>query len=297
MTRLHVSAIALATFFTSYCALAQQASATGSIGLQGQANAEAAAQPAPPPPPPTGVNADANAQANQQTQAGMALPTATNANAPVGNSDHDDMVGHLGVGYLGRATIPYGLYQGAATPQAPVPVIGVRYWMNPLLGLDLGAGLWIGGTSTDVSAPNTPTISSDGPKPTAFVLHAGVPLALASSRHFSFQVIPEANFGYAKVSQDAVLTANNLTKQAGTHLDLGARVGAEIHFGFMGIPQLSLVGSVGLRFNYDKHTYDTTPPGGPGGTRVSTGAWDISTTVNESPWNIFISNVGAFYYF
>lgn len=297
MTRLYVSAISLATLLTSYSALAQQASASAGVGVQGQANATApAAEPAPPPPP-TGVAADANAQTNQQTQAGMALPTATNANPPAGNSEHDDMVGHLAVGFMGRSTIPYGLYNGDATLRAPVPVIGVRYWFDTMVGLDVGAGLWIGSTSTEVSVPNAASVSTDGPKPTAFVLHAGVPLALASSRHFAFEVIPEANFGYAKVSQDAALTADNITKQAGTHLDVGARVGGEVHFGFIGIPQLSLIGSVGLRFNYDSLTYETTAPGAPGATRTSTSAWDLSTTVNESPWNIFVSNVGALYYF
>jgi hypothetical protein len=231
--------------------------------------------------------------AAQTNQPAVAPP---NANVATGNSEHDDMVGHLAVGYMGRATIPYGAYNGAATLQAPVPVIGVRYWFDPRVGIDLGMGLWLGSASTDATPPGGPTASADGPKPTAFILHAGVPLALASSRHFAFEIIPEANLGYANVTRDA--TADNaVTKQAGTHFDLGARAGAEIHFGFIGVPQLSLVGSVGLRFQYDKLTYETNPIGGPGVTRLSTGMWDLSTTVNESPWNIFISNVGAFYYF
>jgi hypothetical protein len=176
----------------------------------------------------------------------------------------------------------------------------VRYWVDPMVGLDLGLGLYLGGTSTDTTAtPPGATVSTSGPKPAAFILHAGVPLALASAKHFTFEVIPEANFGYAQVSQDAVLGgAAGITKQTGVHLDVGARAGAEIHFGFMGLPQLSLLGTIGLRFDYDKLGQDGTPvAAGSPTTHTSTGVWALRTSVYDSPWNIFVSNVGALYYF
>jgi hypothetical protein len=295
MTRLHInaSAISLAVLFASYSALAQQATATAGVGVQGQA---AAATPAPPLP---AAPADANAgQTNQQNQTSAALPAATNANPPpAGNSEHDDMVGHLAVGFLGLRTIPYGLDNTYDSAAAPVPVIGVRYWIDPLIGLDLGAGLWIGGRSSESTNPTGTKVSVDGPKPFAMVLHAGVPLALASSKHFAFEIIPEANFGFAKVTQDATLPGTNdgTTKQSGTHFDLGARAGAEIHFGFIGIPQLSLVGSVGLRFQYDSLTHEVNP-GGTGVTKTTSSVWDLSTTVNGNPWDIFAGNISALYY-
>lgn len=300
MTRLHInaSAILLSALFASYSAVAQQATATAGVGVQGQAAAATPAAPPPPPPMPA-APADAYAgQANQQNQAGMAPPTATNANPPpAGNSDHDDMVGHLAVGFLGLRTIPYGLDNVLNSATAPVPVIGVRYWIDPLVGLDLGAGLWIGGRSSDNTNPAGTKVSVDGPKPFAMVLHAGVPLALASSKHFVFEIIPEANFGFAKVTQDAALPGTNdgTTKQSGTHFDLGARAGAEIHFGFMGIPQLSLVGSVGLRFQYDSLAHEVNP-GGTGVTKTTSSVWDLSTTVNGNPWDIFAGNISALYY-
>jgi hypothetical protein len=137
-----------------------------------------------------------------------------------------------------------------------------------------------------------------GPKTAAFVIHGGVPLALASAKHFTFEVIPEVNFGYGQQTQDATAANAGLTKQNGTHLDLGARAGAEIHFGFMGIPQLSLMGTVGLLFDYDKLGQDVTPvAAGSATTHTSVSQWNLRTTVNDSPWNIFISNVSAFYYF
>ncbi len=292
----HSTAIAAfaATIGFGLTAFAQQAA----VGVQGTAAANTQAG--------TTAQADSNATAQapaaapapaQNQQVGMGLGTGTAAPAP-GGSDHDAVVGHLAVGFLGRASIPYGL---AGNPELPVPVIGVRYWLDPMLGLDLGAGLYLGGTSNDTKVtPPGATVSTSGPKPTAFVIHAGVPLALTSSKHFAFEVIPEANFGYASVAQDAALTgpAPGITKQTGVHLDLGARAGGEIHFGFMGIPQLSLVGSVGMRFDYNSLGYDATPvAAGSPTTHQSTSIWALRTSVYDSPWNIFISNVSAFYYF
>jgi len=295
MTRLHInaSAISFAALFVSYSAFAQQATATAGVGVQGQA---AAATPAVP-----AAAADATAgQTTQQNQAGMALPAATNANPPpAGNSEHDDMVGHLAVGYLGRASIPYGVDTNLTSSTAPVPVVGVRYWIDPLIGLDVGAGLWIGSRSNDFTSSATGVKTSvGGPKPFAFVLHAGVPLALASSKHFAFEIIPEVNFGYAKVSQDSGLANDGVTKATGTHFDLGARVGAEVQFGFIGIPQLSLIGSVGLRFQYDSlsQEYNGGAGNGNGNSKISSGAWDLSTTLNERPWEVFTGALGVLYY-
>jgi hypothetical protein len=290
---IHASAVSFAVLLTAYTAAAQQqGTAAASFGAQGQAAAAAPTPAPPPPPPPTGVAAEpAPAPAAQQNQAGMPLPAAANANAPTGNSEHDDMVGHLAVGFLGRSSIPYGATAaGDAVGLAPAPVVGIRYWFDPLIGLDVGLGLWVGGRSTDTTPPaGGATTTVSGPKPTALVIHGGLPLALASSKHFAFQIIPEANFGFASVTQDG-----NPTKYSGTHFDIGARVGGEVHFGFIGVPQLSLIGSVGLRFEYDKLSTENNAV--PQAANVSSGNWSLSTTTNESPWNIFVTNVGALYY-
>ena len=283
------SAAFIAIVLTGFSAFAQQAAGTAAVGVQGNA-AVGAAQVDP--------NAAAQAPANQQAQVGMALPTATAAAPVAGTSDHDAVVGHLAVGYLGRTLIPIGV---AGAPALAAPVVGVRYWIDPMVGLDLGLGLALGGTSTDTTTtPPGTTATLSGPKPTAFVLHAGVPLALASAKHFTFEVIPEANFGYGQQTADAAVGLNgvaNVTKQTGVHLDVGARAGAEIHFGFMGLPQLSLQGSVGLRFDYDKLGQDFAPPAPAAAVHTSTSIWGLGTTVYDNPWNIFVSNVSALYYF
>ena len=54
-------------------------------------------------------------------------------------SDHEKVVGHIGVGYLGLTTLPLAPGNGIpATVSAPV--IGVRYWLAEKIGLDLGLG-------------------------------------------------------------------------------------------------------------------------------------------------------------
>jgi hypothetical protein len=73
-------------------------------------------------------------------------------------------------------------------------------------------------------------------------------------------------------------------------------VGGEIQFGFIGVPQLSLIGSVGLRFEYDKLTSEAIPATGAFTVHSNTTAWSLSTTVNDTPWGIFTTNVGALYY-
>jgi hypothetical protein len=251
---------------------------TSSALAQAADAAPAAAAPASPPQPAPAAAADASASTSGTAQVGMALPgAAPQAAAVAGSSDHDAVVGRLAVGYLGRNGIAIG---GGINPTViPTPVIGVRYWLSDFMGVDAGLGFGMTSGSTEVGGTST-----DGPSWRLFMLHGGLPLSLASAGHFSFQVIPELNLGFAGGSQGDL-------KASGFHLDLGARAGAEIHFGFMNIPQLSLQGSVGLRLNYD-----TTSQSG-GAADVSTSAFSLGTTVGDNPWNIFTSNVAALYYF
>lgn len=220
----------------------------------------------------------------------MTLPGTPGAAATTGGSDHAAMSEHIGVGYLGKRSIPIADASGGdASVQAPV--IGVRYWLDPSLGIDAGLGFVSSGGTTTVEAGGQST-DTDDPGVTGFLLHAGVPLSLADDGHFSFQIVPELNVGFAN---STITTPNQPdVKLSGFGIDVGARAGAEIHFGFIGIPQLSLQGSVGLLFAMEsrKATVDSTPEAS---TKHSTTT--ISTTVGDNPWNIFTSNVAAMYYF
>lgn len=228
-------------------------------------------------------------QVQAQGQVGMGLPgAAPAAQAVQGESDHDMMIGTLAVGFLGRRSMDVGSGDGAFGP-VDTHVIGVRYWMDEMLGLDLGLGFSRTGASASFrDAGGTRVSASDG-SVMAFMIHGGVPLALANAGHFSFQVIPEANVGLGSRSfGDA-----NENSGSGFHLDLGARAGAEIHFGFMGIPQLSLQGSVGALFALQRTSFSNAAAD----TRSSVTRTVVGTTVFDNPWNIFISNVSALYYF
>jgi hypothetical protein len=240
-------------------------------------------------------------EAGGQANVGMTLPGAAPAAAAPGASDHDQVVGRLAVGYLGAARVGAGsltIASGAPPFDNPegyavvglAPVVGVRYWINSFLGIDAGVGVALIGGSIDESEPDE---SVDLDSFSGFIFHAGVPLALASAGHFTFQIVPEVNVGIGSAEQ-----LDGDLDHSGFHLDVGARAGAEIHFGFIDVPQLSLQGSIGLQFAMDNGSTDFTPAGGaapPDSIERSRTAFQ--TTVGSNPWNIFTSNVAALYYF
>jgi hypothetical protein len=198
----------------------------------------------------------------------------------VGGTDHSLVVGHLGFGYLGRPGIAVGT-TGPGNGTVSAPVIGVRYWFDQGMGLDLGVGLGVTGGSTT---------GGDPPSMWAFVVHGGLPLALASGRHYTFEIIPEANIGLGGGSAEVAPGVDVSNK--GFLLDVGARVGAEIQFGFIGLPELALQGSVGAMLSLTSQS--TTPDGG---AKVSASQTSFSTTVYNSPWGIFTNSLSALYYF
>lgn len=199
-------------------------------------------------------------------QTGMTLPGAAGDPA-VDATDHARVVGHFGVGFMGLRglTLPGA---GAAATVQDAPVIGLRYWLDPRMGIDAGLGLRFSGGSDPVPSYNIA------------ILHFGVPLALAGSRHFSFQVVPEANLGYGTAKVGGATTKD-------FHLDLGARAGAEVQFGFIGIPELALQGGIGVGLNYDHFS-----AGDNSGHTLAFG-----TSVGDTPWQIFTGNIAALYYF
>ena len=234
---------------------------------------------APPPPPP------------QETSTASTVAT-TDARAEEGGTDHDSVVGRFAIGYMGVSQIPLagGLGGGGLTRQdLNAPVIGARYWINRLVGVDFGVGLALTGGSTEVTTGAT-TTTVDRPGQFGMAFHGGVPLALAYGKHYTFEVIPEANFGFASSSINGGPPAGN-TDLSGMRLDIGARAGAEVHFGFIGVPQLSLVATIGL---YLRHQRVSAEQGGNSATDVST---TFGTSVQSDPWALFVNNISALYYF
>lgn len=217
------------------------------------------------------------------------LASAQAAEAPQGNSDHVNMVGHLGVGYLGRRTVLIAdPGTGAPTP-LDAPVIGIRYWLNPMLGIDAGLGLSL--TSGSITQGD---VEADKVGSTVVILHGGVPLSLASSDHFSFQIVPELNLGFASATEELDPAPDN--ELSGFHLDIGARAGAEIHFGFIDIPQLSLQAGVGLYFAMDRVSASNPGEADPA-VETKDSTTTFGTTLAGNPWDIFTGNISALYYF
>lgn len=218
-------------------------------------------------------------------------------------SDHEKVVGHFGVGYLGLTNIPIatGGPTGAPAPMnVSAPVIGVRYWLGEKIGLDLGVGLGLTSSSQEVVGPGPGgaivTTSQDRPSIFAMAIHGGVPLVLAHQKHFKFLLIPELNIGFATSSEtpQAAAPGTGDISRTGFHLDLGARIGSEIHFGFIGVPQLSLQATVGVFARRDawKVKQDIANQS----LSASVGQTSFGTSVQGDPWAIFANNISAIYY-
>lgn len=208
--------------------------------------------------------------------------TTTTTTTTVGPTDHSLFVGDFAIGFLGVQSIGIANAAGGID-QVNAPVIGGRYWLDEGMGIDAGLGFVFASSSAE-----TGDTSVDNPQPAAFILHGGVPFALATSQYFVFELIPELNVGFAgNTVNDGDL------KLRGFRLDIGARAGAEVHFGFIDIPQLSLQAGIGLNLAYTSvsATDETTD------TETSVSTTSFGTTVGNDPWDIFTSSISALYYF
>ncbi len=219
----------------------------------------------------------------------QAAPTTTAAH----KADHDGVAGHFGATWFSPSVMPAIGDDTKASSLTVVPV-GVRYWLSPSLGIDAGLGLAFGSSKTSAQAGGQ-TTTTEHPSSMAFALHGGVPMALAAHQHFTFLAIPELNFAYSSSTYTPAgrtgQPAPSEQKLSGTYFDIGARAGAEVHFGFMGIPQLTLQGTVGAALAFVRSTFSD------GTTETSVSATRFATTVQNQPWSIFTSNVSAIYYF
>jgi hypothetical protein len=217
--------------------------------------------------------------------------------------DHDRVVGRLGVSWFGVSTIPMGMGAPSGTADNPslmvsapitinAPALGIRWWFNQTLGIDVGLGFgYSGGSTTDTTGTTSTSTSKLG----AFgmLIHGGVPLSLATGKHISLQITPETNLGFAHASVSPTAPMSGLPSAGlnGFRFDLGARIGGEVQFGFIGIPELSLEGSIGAFFTYQS----TGVSAGPASHNDS--SVGLTTASFNNPWDFFASVVRARYYF
>jgi hypothetical protein len=185
---------------------------------------------------------------NPATASGPALaPSTAFAPAAPAATDHDAVVGHLGIEARRIAAAPYPLVlrpSGCPTftpPPTSAPsctvdlgAVGVRYWKTRNLAWNLALALALGGGRQGSQALDT--YYGVGP-----IL--GMTLLLGNWRHLAIGASPEASFIYFKP-----------TGGAGTGTKLVAfrgQIEGELHFGFIDLPALSVGIATGLVFQYE----------------------------------------------
>ena len=122
-----------------------------------------------------------------------------------------DLTGRFGLGYHNT--------------DAP---IGVRYWVNPKLGLDFGVGF----ESQDVGAKNA----------MSYFLEAGLPYVIVGNDHANFFVRP----GVQYASLDDRAYGSMSLDESWTRVRFAIEPGAEVFFG----DHFSLQASYGLGYEY-----------------------------------------------
>ena len=207
-----------------------------------------------------------------------------------GASDHSLVVGHMGVGFFGVSGITLD-----DTFIIDAPTIGIRMWLSQALGLDLALGFGFTNVGGEVDSPDG-VASADLLEGLAFVLHAGLPIALWHHKHYKFLIAPELEVGFGNGTLFGG-TPNDDEEFSALVFNVGARAGAEIHFGFIDIPDLSLQASVGLHARYERRSREFAFGDMRGSTIETVDAFRLGTTVQNNPWNIFIANIAAIYYF
>ncbi len=176
-----------------------------------------AAAPAAAPPPAAPVHAVAP------------IPTGDASAAP---SDHDAVVGRVGVSAqrLDTGPVPLALRSGlGCAPDAGVScdvtvgAFGARYWTSRNVALNGALALAAGGGS--LGSQSLDTYLGVGPV-------VGVSVLLANWRHLAVLASPQLAFVWFRPAGGS--SSSTLM------FDLQAAFEAELHFGFIGVPALSI---------------------------------------------------------
>jgi len=231
-----------------------------------------------------------------------------------GESDHDGHVGRIALGFLGTrfapATRPHpteGVVlspEGNATvhieaDEVTVPLFGLRYWINDTVGAELAFGFNVAGGDETVESPNPdPTLSVTTeralPSTRAFCGRLGVPLSVYSATHFNFMLTPELAIGYSSSTLEdfeVSTTGEPLDLQlSGFMFGVGGQVGAELSFGFIDVPQLSIQSAWGVRFESRRRV------GRIGDAETVQTETAFGTSWYGDPWDIFTGSFGLLYY-
>ena len=260
---------------------------------QPAAGAQPPLPPSPPPPPattaaptplPPSPAPPAAPEPESHAQPGEEVP------------DHERFVGHIGVTYFDIASLPVANPVTGAVIATPggitsstvsAPVVGVRYWFHRDFGVDVGIGAGYAGGSQE-TVTGTADNSADKASTGGFAFHGGLPIAFFHGKHYTFLLIPQFTVGVTTGSFSQGGVEQDLS---GFLFDGGAAVGAEIHFGFIGIPELALQATVGLSYRRSVFKWKS------GNNSFSDGTNTFGTNVSADPWAIFKDTISATYYF
>jgi len=265
--------------------------ATLAVGAVGW-SASALAQPRLPavaPPPPAVANAPQPAPARAPAPPPAApappdvtapavppvgpIPTADETPAP---SDHDAIVGHVGIEArrFDPGPLPLTLRPGLGCPAASVGTaecevtmgaLAVRYWWTRNLAANAGLAFAVGGGRDATQSRDT--YFGVGP-----IL--GVTLLLGNWRHLAISASPELAFVWFKPSVGA-------DGGSTTMLAVRGALEAEVHLGFIGVPALSIGLLAGMGFQYQS--------------APDTRAWSVGVLGGDSIWGA-LSNLFVRYY-
>jgi hypothetical protein len=225
-----------------------------------------------PPAAPATVAAPAVAPPAAETSAGVG-PIPTSDETPA-SSDHDAVVGHVGVAArrLDPGPLPLALRPGqgcAADMSTPCTVnlgaLGARYWMSRNVALNGYLVLGTGGGS--LGTQDLDTYIGVGPI-------VGMTLLLANWKHLAIGASPElAVVWFRPAGGDAGNT---------TLFQLRAAIEGELHFGFIGIPALSIGLQAGAQVLYEH--------------APAAHLWSVGVIGGGSIWNA-LTTIDVRYYF
>ncbi|MBI5512934.1 MAG: hypothetical protein HY909_04155 [Deltaproteobacteria bacterium] len=245
-----------------------------------------------------------------------------------GPTDHSRVVGRLGLTYFGATTVavlagggnglptydsgsqgsgtvppPTGMMMMGGSGSATLQTVGIRYWVNNQLGIEGGLAFGLSSGTRSFTRPEgsgTRTDTDDDPGFFGVGFQFGVPLMLAEAKHVNIQLAPFLAFHFASASITRGSTAMDARDESSNALILtmGGNAQAEVHLGFLGMPQVSLTARFGLQLRFRSATQRVVPRATSIPTEFSQSAFGLGTTVgpNHSFGEIFAGSIAVTYY-
>ena len=124
-------------------------------------------------------------------------------------------------------------------------------------------------------------VQTNSPTSFGIAVTAGVPITLTAHRHINFHVAPFIGFAQGVSSLDVYVPNQPPTSYvlSNTIFRLGGRAAAEVHLGFLGLPQVSIEASLGLYLQYRATNNQTAQNGTV--TSTGSGAFELGTSLGQ----------------